>query len=1346
MVTRSYSSSNRKYSAAAAAAESQSDSNGLPHHPSRNELQDLQPLQSSRRKAVSVIFPPPTGDISEATSWLDDSVYSTRKEGSAQYMSPFSIHDANVPSPYLAFVAEHVSYIHACLSLGHVKRAEELLKRLADKVSDNKPLLLKMGVDVRVHNAFIAAMVQKDDSEALASAVRWFDDVMKVQWSVQPNAVTFAWMIKAYLRSKNMDNAEYVLRAYASEMQGLDINFEDIIDTRVLEHTEITRFFSLIGQTTPSVASEPDHDVDFLTSKEPDSNTPRSTAADFPEAKAVNSKGINFLRRSLAPLHANVDTDALQRQHALEDSAYDAALNKLKSENQAHRERGADLAAMNLGSLKSYMWEWHEKLQVALSQTFAEAERLDVDDTNSTIKRTRHKTAVSKAKAVAASDDAVDTNSESKKSKTRSHKSAASTAAQPVEGSADAVGVESELHAHIDATNLSRDELATDDVEAISWTELNRPKLPAIMPFLRQLSPKKLAIITILEVLRLSGSGGIAGGLKFARGSLAVGIAVENEIAAERMKRQRANGEQAMSGYERNLDLNALLASGRLFNMAVRRQQAQVDVDGNEWSPAWTQKTRAEIGGYLLSHLVTTAKIPVEVVNQSTGQKSVQNIPAFSHMYQLAKAKKIGIVKIHQRIVDKLMQEPVRDTLHPRLLPMLVNPKPWLAYDNGGYLYSKQFVMRMKDSQEQKVYLRAASEQNLLDTVLSGLDVLGSTPWRINENVLKTVLEVWNSGEGLAEIPPLQSEDDLELPPKPAEAEYDQSVKSAWIAECKELQTQLKNNHSIRCDTNYKVEIARAFVGERMYFPHSMDFRGRAYPITPHLNHLGNDLCRGLLSFYNGKPLGQSGFRWLKIQLANLYGYDKASFSDRENWVMEHLDDIFESADNPMQGKRWWSTATDPWQTLATCHELTAAIRSGDPHSFVSYLPIHQDGTCNGLQHYAALGGDMAGAKQVNLSPSDIPQDVYTGVLDLVIKMVDADAEKGNENALLLKDRLSRKIIKQTVMTNVYGVTFVGARDQIDHQLRDIDAFPPHMVYTLSGYLAKLTFESIGEMFNGARAIQEWLTESAALIARSIPASKLNEEGHLVAETKINGKGTIIRKPVAVQDSQMTSVVWTTPLNLPIVQPYRKVKQKQVMTHLQSVYIADPSAPAPVNQRKQKSAFPPNFIHSLDATHMLMTALECKKQGLDFAAVHDSYWTHACDIDTMAVIIRDQFIELHSQPIMENLKKEFEERYKNYMVPLPISAPPKKQLKGVDAFDKTIRLRQLENAMTSEDDPFADDVTASPDVKELEDRQPRVRRQATYHVNQWTALKFPPLPPKGRFDVRDIKRSQYFFH
>ena len=81
-----------------------------------------------------------------------------------------------------------------------------------------------------------------------------------------------------------------------------------------------------------------------------------------------------------------------------------------------------------------------------------------------------------------------------------------------------------------------------------------------------------------------------------------------------------------------------------------------------------------------------------------------------------------------------------------------------------------------------------------------------------------------------------------------------------------------------------------------------------------------------------------------------------------------------------LQGRGWWKTADDPWQALATCMEIADATRSPDPTQYISHQPVHQDGSCNGLQHYAALGQDTYGAKQVNLLPADRPQDVYEEV------------------------------------------------------------------------------------------------------------------------------------------------------------------------------------------------------------------------------------------------------------------------------------------------------------------------------------------------------------------------------
>lgn len=128
------------------------------------------------------------------------------------------------------------------------------------------------------------------------------------------------------------------------------------------------------------------------------------------------------------------------------------------------------------------------------------------------------------------------------------------------------------------------------------------------------------------------------------------------------------------------------------------------------------------------------------------------------------------------------------------------------------------------------------------------------------------------------------------------------------------------------------------------FYPHNLDFRGRAYPMHPYLNHLGSDLCRGILEFAEGRPLGSSGLHWLKIHLANLFagGVDKLSHEGRITFTENHLDDIFDSADRPLEGKRWWLNAEDPFQFLAACINLSEALRSSSPETTISHIPVHQ--------------------------------------------------------------------------------------------------------------------------------------------------------------------------------------------------------------------------------------------------------------------------------------------------------------------------------------------------------------------------------------------------------------------
>lgn len=71
----------------------------------------------------------------------------------------------------------------------------------------------------------------------------------------------------------------------------------------------------------------------------------------------------------------------------------------------------------------------------------------------------------------------------------------------------------------------------------------------------------------------------------------------------------------------------------------------------------------------------------------------------------------------------------------------------------------------------------------------------------------------------------------------------------------------------------------------------------------------------------------------------------------------------------------------------------------------------------------------------MNVLPSDRPQDVYNEVVKIILQLVEKDAKEGHEMAQLLEGKIQRKVVKQTIMTSVYGVTFIGARQQIENAM-----------------------------------------------------------------------------------------------------------------------------------------------------------------------------------------------------------------------------------------------------------------------------------------------------------------------
>jgi DNA-directed RNA polymerase, mitochondrial len=200
------------------------------------------------------------------------------------------------------------------------------------------------------------------------------------------------------------------------------------------------------------------------------------------------------------------------------------------------------------------------------------------------------------------------------------------------------------------------------------------------------MKPDTLSLIAIMELIRLQGTGGVVDGMKTARALITVGKSVEDEYKGMIAKKSNVaintgNKPSAEQGYFSPHGYGAL---------HQRRVAAARFADEQEqWTTEWSQNLRVRVGSFLVDALMHVAHVDVTKVNKRTGAEETLRQPAFFHAYEYQKGHKLGVIKLNPTVSERLAKDGVRETLHPRHLPMLVKPKPWLSHNNGGYLHNR---------------------------------------------------------------------------------------------------------------------------------------------------------------------------------------------------------------------------------------------------------------------------------------------------------------------------------------------------------------------------------------------------------------------------------------------------------------------------------------------------------------------------------------------------------------------------------------------------------------------------------------------------------------------------------
>ena len=510
--------------------------------------------------------------------------------------------------------------------------------------------------------------------------------------------------------------------------------------------------------------------------------------------------------------------------------------------------------------------------------------------------------------------------------------------------------------------------------------------------------------------------------------------------------------------------------------------------------------------------------------------------------------------------------------------PMLCEPNDWTTAHKGGYLTND--LRRLT----KLIRTRVLGEGLLLpdSKALVMLNLLQKVPYRINDRVLQLANFCM---EHRLVVGKFRAEEPTPPPPKPEPWE---TASEEDQVSYRRMRTEIEDRNSALAQKNYRTTealyVANKYKGETFWIPWSFDFRGRVYPIPTSLSPQGTDFDKSLIYFEEEGPVNEW---WLAFQVATTYGLDKAPMNERIEWVNNNHEFLSRIADDPEGTISEWSVVEEPWCFIAAVLEYDQCVIKRTKKT--SGLPVSVDATCSGLQHLSALALDRTAAEMVNVVPTDKPSDGYRIV-----------AEKAKE--ILpehLHDHITRKVTKRTVMTTPYGVTLNSARDYIRQELKNVELEQGELQM-----IVKAIYQyGVRQVFDGPCRSMEFIQK--------------------VAGERIK--------------SGATSIDWVTPSGFPVHQEYRCNEVERVRTRLLgdriASYLLKEWEDRTIDLKKAKVAASPNLIHSLDAALLHMVFANWERP---FTVIHDCVLGRSCDMDDMGAAIRDNFVEIYSQPVLKD--------------------------------------------------------------------------------------------------------------
>tara|TARA_Y100000593_G_scaffold71769_1_gene131810 strand:+ start:5702 stop:8074 length:2373 start_codon:yes stop_codon:yes gene_type:complete len=547
-----------------------------------------------------------------------------------------------------------------------------------------------------------------------------------------------------------------------------------------------------------------------------------------------------------------------------------------------------------------------------------------------------------------------------------------------------------------------------------------------------------------------------------------------------------------------------------------------------------------------------------------------------------------------------------QELMTPNYLPMYVKPRPWTTPLSGGYQNKKLPLSLLKSNSK-----LVAKNCDGTEPFITAANLHQGVARIVHTWMLEQIEHAYDLN---LEIGCLLPRDGWPVPPYPKHLDEDDPGVYQWRIKAKTIHEKNEKTRGARIGIAKTLWVARRFKGEEeLYFPVSLDFRGRIYYRPPYLNPQSNDVSRSLLLFANKTPItNEKELNWLRVHGANLYGLGKSDWQTRIDWTHEHDQLITGAGNDPWLNAEFWMRADKPWSFLAFCREYYLFRKHG--WGYECGLGVMLDCTCSGIQHYAALLKSEEMGELVNLKHSDKPQDIYSSVMSRANKVLRLSDDPRAAKWLSLQP--DRSLAKGPVMTTPYSATELS------------------FYYSCYDWARKRAKKMFGN--------SSWTTRKGAMSTVHYMAQILHKEASVLIGPAVKAMEwfKLIGRRAGKRG---TPLQWESPSGLLVHQEYANTRETRIrLKYLSDVHmdIRTRINQTGLDSKRMANALSANIIHSLDGSAMSFATIHAMMNGIqNIGGVHDCFSTTPAEMSQLRDSVRQSFSDMYSEDWLHHIKQ-----------------------------------------------------------------------------------------------------------